>query len=298
VWLATLPDLRRLANITRGPSSIQSLQWHEQRGLTVAGGEPGESGYIGILQLNNVQELPRKEYALTSLALSANDLFTSAVWSADGSQLAAVALDGTGLVRSVGPDAAHRVEASVIEPVTTAADLLEECSLQGHSAGLTGAVWIQPHELATCSLDTTIRTWRTATPFTTEPLSNRRTLNQHTHAILGMSCNFLNPQQPLLATFSEDQTVRLWHPLTGRMLRFVRIADDRVSACAWSSTGDQLWIGTRGGWLQQIDVATATILHRQHVAEDWITAIICLPDRSVLYGTGEGQVAHLPWRDN
>lgn len=312
IWIATVPGLERVVEIKGIPSSCQSLQWHEQRGLTVAGGEPGESGYVGHLQLSAADRKslalsatsPKdktatgRELSLTPIPLAADDLFTSAQWSADGSLIAAVSLDGTAWVSQEESSYSGNSLTSSDHDVAVSR-LTARVSLVGHSAGLTAAAWIGPRDLATASLDSTIRTWRIPASLADTPqLANQRTLNQHAQRVLGLKCDFTNAQQPRLASFSDDQTVRFWYPQNGRMLRFHRFEGDTVGGCDWSSVRDQLCVGTRDGWLTQIDMATAKVLRRQQVTNDWITSIVCLPDGSVLYGTGSGHVAHFLWSNN
>jgi WD40 repeat protein len=312
VWIATVPGLERVAEVNGIPSSCQSLHWHEQRGLTVAGGEPGETGYVGYVQLSasDRQELAlptihageqtrsARGLALTRIPLVADDLFTSAQWSDDGSMIAVVSLDGSAWVaQSEVIDAEHSL--TTTDHPAAVFRLTAKISLVGHSTGLTGAAWIGSRELATASLDSTIRTWRIPASLADTPqLANQRTLNQHAQPVLGLKCDFTNSQQPLLTSFSDDQTIRFWYPQNGRMLRFHRFNNDTASSCDWSSAKNQLYVGTRAGWLQQIDLATATVIRRQQVANDWITSIVCLPDASVLYGTGSGHVFHFHWSDN
>ena len=129
-----------------------------------------------------------------------------------------------------------------------------------HSAPLFAATFVSNHHLATSGADRTI------------VVSNVRTgksslvLKQHTKSIHALAYQFpiRKGQAPLLASASEDRTVRFWHAEIGRLVRFHRF-ESIPRTIAWSKNGDQLIVGCDDGSVWQLNHVSldATVLATQ-----------------------------------
>ena len=88
-----------------------------------------------------------------------------------------------------------------------------------------------------------------------------RTLNNHTGPIVDLSAAnaVTNDESALLASVSEDRTVRFWQPGTGRLLRFTRLSET-PTAVVLSKDGRQAVVGDDAGKITVIETATARIL--------------------------------------
>ncbi len=67
-----------------------------------------------------------------------------------------------------------------------------------------------------------------------------------------------------LASIAEDRTVRLWHPLIGRLVRFARcrlrpVVRPGLPTVAWSANGEQLPVGSNDGRVRVVDFETSQV---------------------------------------
>lgn len=112
--------------------------------------------------------------------------------------------------------------------------------------------------LASGGNDAAIRLWKI------EDGSAVRSLSQHTAGItqlLATPSEFNSTVQ--MVSLSRDQTVRLWDPQTGRLVRFVRLADAPNEA-VWEKRKleaaiPMLWVLGADGRLRRLDLKQATI---------------------------------------
>ena len=98
----------------------------------------------------------------------------------------------------------------------------------------------------------------------------------------------------MIATGSEDKTVRLWQPIMGRLVRFQRLSSP-VSALAWTPDGTALVAGCQDGILRVIQADTLHTTEHAATVDTWITALAVHPTESVvLIGDGNGQLKKVP----
>lgn len=123
--------------------------------------------------------------------------------------------------------------------------------------------------------------------FRSNPIQNMRLASCRGHTG-PVECAAFAPNRKLLATGSQDKTVRLWDPATGQSLAILAGHTDEVSVVEFSPDGRLLATGGKDGRIQFWDVATRT----ERGMIQGKTAIRCLsfaPDsKSLAAGDDEG----------
>lgn len=241
--------------------------------IAVVGGVPGESGAI------EVYSWPAGERVRT--IETGEDVLYAVDWSADGRSLAAVGFGGTACMVSV-PDG-----------LVTAWE-------SGHSRGLTAVCLLprgthpqQSAQVVTGSIDQTLRVTNLDTG---EAI---RTLHNHTAPIHGAA---VRPNGEvglaIVASNSDDHTVRFWQPTIGRMMRFLRL--ESVPLClTWTHTGTRVVAGCADGQVCVINPETARLLSMVPVSDSRILSIAAHPTQDTVFvGTAAGEVLEVPLTEN
>jgi WD40 repeat protein len=239
--------------------------------LAAAGGVPAEAGLVEIYAWPQRELVRTWDFAV--------DLAYALDWSADSRSLAVACFDGTAWQLAV-------------QPPDEQADRQWQ---PGHSRGLT-AVCLLPVAAGsdaaalavTAGIDQTLRVIDVRRG---EPL---RTLHNHTapvHAI-AMQPAFA-PSLPVVASISDDRTVRFWQPTIGRMMRFTRL--ESIPLClAWSSDGARLVAGCADGALRVIDPQTAAVIDTRPVADTPLLSLATIPGQAaVIVGTHGGDLRRI-----
>jgi WD40 repeat protein len=91
-----------------------------------------------------------------------------------------------------------------------------------------------------------------------------------------------SPDGGLLATGSDDRTVRLWDPHTGTETRRLEGHGDWVWAVAWSPDGRVLASGAHDRTVRLWDAATGSEVRRLEGHGGWVWAVAWSPDGRVL----------------
>jgi WD40 repeat protein len=242
--------------------------------LAAAGGVPAESGVV------EVYAWPQRELVRTwDFAV---DVVYAVDWSADATSLAAACFDGTAWQISVEPPDADR----------------DRQWHPGHSRGLT-AVGLLPGDAdpdaaplaVTAGIDQTLRV---IDVLSGEPV---RTLHNHTAGVHALAVQpHSEASLPVVASISDDRTVRLWQPTIGRMMRFARIEDTPL-CLAWSSDGALLVAGCADGAMRVIDPQTAAVIDTRPVADTPLLSLATIPGGAdVIVGTHAGEVRRIAIR--
>eukprot|EP01105_Mastigella_eilhardi_P019923 TRINITY_DN470_c0_g1_i2.p1 TRINITY_DN470_c0_g1~~TRINITY_DN470_c0_g1_i2.p1 ORF type:complete len:2366 (+),score=662.97 TRINITY_DN470_c0_g1_i2:216-7313(+) len=136
--------------------------------------------------------------------------------------------------------------------------------------------------LATCSSDGAVMLWPTATAATT---SRPRTFEAHEHAIRGCAFSPAAGASRLLATASDDATVKLWNLDGGGSPHTLEHHSHSVRGVAFSPDGARLvsvsWDCTAAVW----DVERRVVLHTVTAHSDWVECVDISPD-GTLVATG------------
>lgn len=228
VEIRTLPDLTVIGKLATNLEHVHDLKFSpDGQTLLVAGGSPAESGRVEVWNWTQ-RERTRQVHEHA-------DVVYRVAWSPDGTHWLACSGDGRCTVFS---------EAAQVR-VT---------QYDGHSRGVLAGLVLDERTLITAGMDQTIRLWKSADG------SHLRTLDNHVGAVNEVAAR---PSQrgesvDVIASISEDRTVRLWQPRIGRLMRFVRLAS--IPRCVdWSSDGTKLYVGCNDGLVRVIDAETMAI---------------------------------------
>ncbi len=231
--------------------------------LAIVGGNPGESAWIGLYSW------PSREL-LWSQSFS-DDIAYTASFSPSGYALAVGCHDHSVVLLDSPSGGTKSV-------------------LTGHSRPVTALTFLSNDvSLVSCGLDQSIRVWNC------EQGNFVRSLTNHTQPI---TCLAERPNTgdalPMIATGSEDKTVRLWQPTIGRMVRFRRLPSG-VTTLAWTKDGHSIIVGCRDGRIRVIQADTLHVIEHPAASNGWIMAIAVHPMESmILTGDNDGNLVKLP----
>lgn len=98
---------------------------------------------------------------------------------------------------------------------------------------------------------------------------------------------------PMVASISEDRTVRLWQPTIGRMVRFARL-ESAPLAVTWIPDGSRLVVACEDGKVRIIDPDTVTVERVIPAISGWAYTLAVHPDgtRAIVGGRG-GQMKQI-----
>ena len=255
------PGLQRIKPLPSSLVGIHSISFSpEGARLAVAGGTPSEQGTVEIYSWPEGKILERVS--------GHADTIHAVVWR-DEDVFATGSLDHEIALWRLGESVPLR-------------------RLQGHSKGVTTLEFLADGKwLLSGSLDHNVRLWDTETGELV------RTLNNHARAIHGSRTRPVRSALPLVATVSDDRTVRLWQPTIGRMVRFCRL-DVIPLAVAWHSDGTKIVVACSDGSVRVIDPDTAATRLVRPSLDGWAYVIEAHPsDQSLVIGGFDGQVQRL-----
>jgi WD40 repeat protein len=233
------------------------------------GGSPDASGGIELWEWPPGDGEAKAPVARRELH---TDVIFRVAWSSDGRQLACAS----------GDHAVSLIDASTLEV---------RRELTGHSAAVTSVVYLPgDRHLVTAGIDETLRVWDLATHAVI------RSLNNHTAAVRDLAVQpHTNGTAPILASAGADRTVRLWQPLTGRLMRFARLPAEPLDV-EWSADGTHVLVACRDGRLRVMDWETL-VVQEQPGIEGWAYAVAATPDpQRVLLGGTAGKLLAIEWR--
>ncbi len=267
VRIVSWPELEQHAVIESSLSQIHDLAFSPDRffnspdrfssldsaKLVVVGGSPSESGGVEFFWWPT----PRLMHATTV----GEDVLYQARWQPHTSR-----------IMVAGPD----------HSITRLGSIEQPTRIEGHSRDVV-AVEVLGHDyFASGSRDGTIRVWNES--------SNElvRTLNNHTNELHDIVVRPGSNEPPfVLASSSEDRTVRFWWPVRGRLMRFAKLPSPALDI-EWTASGDRLIAACADGHVRVIDPDTVQIVRDIEVSSGWLYALAVSPDekQAVVGGAG------------
>lgn len=235
--------------------------------LLAAGGSPAEAGVVEIFRWpdgTRLETLPAHE-----------DLVTRIHCSAQSERWVTASADGLCKVFSAESD-----EASML--------------YRGHSRSVLVARFLPDGKsIVSAGVDQTIQLWDA------DSGTSQRTMNNHvgsvndiavlyTDANSATAVQHVRPVQMTIASASDDRTVRIWQPVIGRMVRFVKLLAI-PQALAWSPKSNQLLVGCEDGTVQVLNAESLDVVKTIAVLEGPVYAIAIDPtgDRAIIAGFSE-----------
>jgi WD40 repeat protein len=235
--------------------------------LAVAGGIPGEEGDLLIIHWNRGETVAHLEFDAEWL--------TTVDFSFDGNQL----VIGSG-------DSRVSVYGIQNEPFK----LTQIHSFEDHAGSVMDTTFDHSGDwLISTGSDRSVKVWNVSDK------TLHRTFAHHTGVVFATSLRPIEPNQGTLpfyvATASADQTVRIWQPEIGRMVRIVRNHNTDLFAVAYHPSGNWLASGGKDGTIRFIDAQSDQILGEEHAHEDWIYALAFSSDGKLMAsGDWSGEV--------
>lgn len=232
------------------------------RTLAIAGGNPAEYAVAQMYSWPDLRLLWSQEFSV--------DVVYSIAFAPDGDQLAVSGHD-------------HSIYMMDSKTGTVV------IQLDGHSKPVAGVAFLADGtNLLSCSVDQTIRVWNT---------DDNRLLRSLTNHIRGVNhvvpSNAPNQTLAMVASVSDDRTVRFWQPTIGRMVRFKRMAGP-VTAVAWSHKGGSVFVGTKDQQLHRVDVQSLDSRRLAMPDDGWIYDIAVHPEGTgLVFGTSNGAIRKL-----
>ena len=167
-------------------------------------------------------------------------------------------------------------------------DIHKETQIQvfkGHSKGVSSLCFLNDsNTLVSTGIDQNIRVWNATTG---ELL---RSLNNHTMRVHDLALRPNNTGLPMVASVSDDQTVRFWQPSIGRMVKFARVKAALLNV-AWLHDGSMVAAASNDGHVYIINPDTVEVVTVHPAIDGWIYAMIVHPTNSdIIVGGSNGKI--------
>lgn len=225
--------------------------------LAVAGGAPAQSGNVEIYSWPAVE----RQHTLQQ---HQDSVLATAWLNAD--TLASASLDRQILFWRLGESSPAR-------------------ELQGHSRGISSLCFLTDGQhLVSCGIDQNLRVW--------DVPSGKliRSLNNHTRSVHRVALRPANDGLPMVASASDDRTVRFWQPTIGRMVRFIRLQAVPLDL-HWLPDGQAVVATCNDGRLRWIDPETAEVTRDVQAFDGWCYSLAIHPtDGSLVVGGRNGKI--------
>ena len=255
------PDLNPVRKLSTTLVNIHDMAFSpDGRSLAVAGGTPSEAGLAQILAWPG---------GVSSCELHGHDDSVLAVAWMNDSAIATASLD-------------HEI---VVWDVITRQPIER---LKGHSRGVSNLCFLRDKDvLISSGLDQNLRVWNSKSG------KMVRTLNNHTKEVHELALRPATEGLPMIASVSNDHTVRLWQPTIGRMVRFAQLSATPL-AVEWLADGSQVAVAATDGYVRLIDPDTVEVLQTIPAVRGWAYSLaVHRSDGSLLVGGQNGQLKRI-----
>ena len=228
--------------------------------LAVGGGNPATEGIIEIFSWHDGESL--------SILREHRDSVTAVAWR-DASSLASASLDRDIILWDL----------RIGTPVQR---------LKGHSRGVSSLCFLDDKEtLVSTGVDQNVRVWN----LTTGDLI--RSLNNHTLPAHDLALRPNGTGLPMVASVSDDRTVRFWQPTIGRMVKFARLAEAPLNV-AWLNNGARIVAACADGAIRFVDPDSVEVTGEIPALAGWAYSLAVHPtDGSIVVGGPNAQVKRI-----
>jgi WD40 repeat protein/serine/threonine protein kinase len=157
-------------------------------------------------------------------------------------------------------------------------------TLRGHAAPVMGVVFAPDSQvLASASLDSTIKLWEARTGQELRTLRGHKgTVSSDPFKLVQIICVAFAPDGHVLASGSNDRTVKLWDTRTGKDLRTLRGHTGMVTSVAFSPDGQVLASASVDGTVKLWETPSGQELHTLPVRTNWVYSVAFAQDGHVL----------------
>lgn len=193
-WEPTQRVLHRFPQITAFALSPDSQQ------LLVAGGSPAEQGGVSLYDWQSKQLL--SEHTVDAKGAPIPDVVTDVQWSEDGKKWIEAHWSGKVIVRDQQG--------------------IPLCEFNGHTGPVFTSIFWNSDIAISAGSDQSIKVWSTKNELSDGSDRLLRSFDNHTAPVTRLMRFKTENGQARLISCSQDQTIRLWDPSIGRMIRFMR----------------------------------------------------------------------------
>ena len=160
--------------------------------------------------------------------------------------------------------------------------------LKGHSRGVSSLCFLNDKEtLVSTGVDQSIRVWDLKTG------ALIRSLNNHTLPAHDLALRPDESGLPMIASASDDRTVRFWQPTIGRMVKFARLKEAPLNV-AWLNNGSRIVAACTDGAVRLVDPDSVEVTDEIHALKGWAYAMAVHPtDGSIVVGGLNAQVRRI-----
>ena len=160
--------------------------------------------------------------------------------------------------------------------------------LKGHSRGVSSLCFLNNKEtLVSTGVDQSVRVW----DLTSGTLI--RNMNNHTLPAHDLALRPNGTGLPMVASVSDDRTVRFWQPTIGRMVKFARLAEAPLNV-AWLNNGARIVAACADGAIRLVDPDSVEVTGEIQVLKGWVYALAVHPrDGSIVVGGPNAQVKRI-----
>jgi WD40 repeat protein len=166
--------------------------------------------------------------------------------------------------------------------------------LQGYSNGIwTIAFSPDGHSLASGSQDRKVRLWNLTNqkePHPSSLISPPSSLSAHTSWVWSVA---FSPDGQLLASSSEDCTIRLWHPQTQRLIHTLSGHHNAVLSVCFSLDGETLASGSLDGSIKLWQVSTGQCYRTLQGHQGGVWSVTISPDGTRIATSSQDQTIRL-----
>ena len=157
--------------------------------------------------------------------------------------------------------------------------------LQGHSRGVSSLCLLPDKEtLVTAGIDHNLRVWNLHSGGLVH------SLNHHTRPVHAIALRPGERRLPIVASVSDDRTVRLFQPTIGRMVRFARLRSKPLEV-GWLIDGSRIVVACQDGHVRLIDPDRVKVTQELSAIAGWAYALAVHPtDKTIVVGGHGGQL--------